>query len=67
MQLKRGTKHSSKDLIFWQYHHPFFKETNGEVWLTPDEFNRRKDEHAISTTKYRKTYPLVSLVARSGI
>ena len=27
-KFKRGDKHPTKNLIFWQYHHPFYKETN---------------------------------------
>ena len=28
---KRGDKHPTEELYFWQYHHPYYKETNGEV------------------------------------
>jgi hypothetical protein len=44
-KLKRGDKHPIKDLIFYQYHHPYYKETNGEVWLSPEEFEKRRNPH----------------------
>ena len=57
-KLKRGDKHPSKELVFYQYHHPFYKETNGEVWLTQEEYNKRVSSHSKGTAKYKKKYPL---------
>ena len=60
---KRGDKHPTQDLIFWQYHFPYFKETNGECWLSPEEFERRREAHKISTSKYKRKYPLIYIVS----
>lgn len=60
---KRGYKHPTKDLIFWQYHHPFYKETNGEVWYTPEIFEKKKLEHSKSTSKYKTLHPLMYIVS----
>lgn len=62
-KLKRGFKHPTKNLIFYQYHHPFFKETNGEVWLSPEEFEKRREAHRISTNIYKRKKPLMYIVA----
>lgn len=62
-KLKRGAKHPTKDLIFWQYHHPYFKETNGECWLSPNEFEIRREKHRLSTNKYKRKYPLMYIVS----
>lgn len=62
-KLKRGVKHPTKDLIFWQYHHPYFKETNGECWLSSEEFERRRIAHSKSTAIYKKKYPLMYIVS----
>jgi len=58
---KRGDKHPTKELIFWQYHHPFYKETNGEVWHTKEKFDKKKNLHNISAAKRKKKYPLTFL------
>ncbi len=61
---KRGDKHpTDKNLIFWQYHHPYFKETNGECWLTFDEFEERREKHKLSTRKYKRKNPLMYIVS----
>ena len=62
-KLKRGAKHPTKNLIFYQYHHPYFKETNGECWLTPKEFEKRRENHRISTNKYKRKKPLMCIVS----
>jgi len=62
-KLKRGTKHLTKNLIFWQYHHPYFKETNGEVWLSPEDFEMRREKHRISTSIYKIKHPLMYIVS----
>ena len=62
-KLKRGYKHPTKDLIFWQYHHPYFKETNGECWLTFEEFEKRREKHRLSTNKYKRNNPLMYIVS----
>ncbi|WP_299527619.1 hypothetical protein [uncultured Lutibacter sp.] len=64
-KLKRGDKHPIKNLIFYQYHHPYYKETNGEVWLSPEEFEKRRDAHAKSTAKYKKENELLYLVSNT--
>jgi hypothetical protein len=63
MKYKRGDKHPNKDLIFYQYHHPYFKETNGEVWLSSEEFEKRREAHRISTNKYKRKKPLLYIVS----
>lgn len=61
---KRGDKHpTNENLIFWQYHHPYFKDTNGECWLTFDEFEKRREKHRLSTRKYKKENPLMYIVS----
>ena len=62
-RFKRGDKHPTENLIFWQYHHPFYKETNGEVWLTPDIFKKKRKEHAKSTATYKRKNPLTYIVS----
>lgn len=62
IKLKRGDKHPNKNLIFYQYHHPYFKETNGEVWLTPEEFNKRRLSHNKSSKSFRTKNPIEFLV-----
>ena len=64
-KLKRGTKHLTKNLIFWQYHHPYFKETNGECWLTPSEFEKRRESHRIATNAHTKKHPLMYILSGS--
>lgn len=61
-KLKRGCIHPTKDLIFWQYHHPYFKETNGECWLTFSEFEKRREKHRMSTNRYKRKNPLMYIV-----
>jgi len=61
---KRGDKHpTDKNLIFWQYHHPYFKETNGECWLDFTEFEKRREKHRLSTKKYKAKHPLMYIVS----
>jgi hypothetical protein len=62
-KLKRGVKHPTKNLVFYQYHHPYFKETNGECWLTPKEFERRREKHRLSTKEYKRKHPLMYIVS----
>lgn len=59
---KRGDKHPTKNLIFWQYHHPFYKETNGEVWYTEEMFEEKRKLHAMQTYKNVRKHPFSSLV-----
>ena len=63
MKYKRGDKHPTKDLIFWQYHHPFYKETNGEVWYSPEIFEEKREKHRIETAKYKRKNPLMYIVS----
>lgn len=60
---KRGDKHPNKDLIFWQYHRAFYKETNGEIWYTPEIFEEKKLKHSKSTIKYKSLHPLTYVVS----
>jgi hypothetical protein len=60
---KRGDKHPTKNLIFWQYHHPFYKETNGEVWHTPEKFEENREKHRLQTAKYKRRHPLMYIVS----
>lgn len=62
-KLKRGDKHPTKNLIFWQYHHPFYKETNGEIWYTPDIFEEKRLKHAKQTAIYKRKNPLMCIVS----
>lgn len=62
-KLKRGDKHPTENLIFWQYHHPFYKETNGEVWYNPEIFEEKRDKHAKSSFIYKRKNPLMYIVA----
>ena len=63
IKLKRGCKHPTKNLIFYQYHHPYYKDTNGECWLTPEEFEKRREAHRIGTREYKKKHPLIYIVS----
>ena len=63
MKYKRGDKHPTKDLIFWQYHHPFYKETNGEVWYSPEIFEEKREKHRIESAKYKRENPLMYIVS----
>lgn len=60
---KRGDKHPNKNLIFWQYHYPFYQETNGEVWYTPEIFEEKRKKHAESTARYKRKKPLMYIVS----
>lgn len=60
---KRGDKHPTENLIFWQYHHPFYKETNGEVWYSFEEFEEKREKHRLQTAKYKEKYPLMYIVS----
>ena len=60
---KRGDKHPIKELIFWQYHHPFYKETNGEVWFTKEIYEEKIKAHAKQTAVYKKKHPLMYIVS----
>lgn len=62
-KLKRGDIHPTKNLIFWQYHHPFYKETNGEVWYSPEEFEEKREKHREQTAKYKRKHPLMYIVS----
>lgn len=62
-KLKRVVKHPTKNLIFWQSHYPYFKETNGECWLSPIEFERRGEAHRKSTLLYKRSRPLMCIVS----
>lgn len=62
-KFKRGDKHPTKNLIFWQYHHPFYKETNGEVWYSPEIFEEKREKHRLQTAKYKRKYPLMYIVS----
>jgi len=61
-KFKRGDKHPTKNLIFWQYHHPFYKETNGEVWYTEEMFEKKRKLHTMQSYKNVRKHPLSSLV-----
>lgn len=63
MKFKRGDKHPTENLIFWQYHHPFYKKTNGEVWYTPDIFEKNRSKHANQTAKHKRECPLMYVVS----
>ena len=56
---KRGDKHPTEELYFWQYHHPYYKETNGEVWLPKEEYERKVLAHSESTRIYKKNHPIM--------
>ena len=60
---KRGDKHPTENLIFWQYHFPYYKETNGEVWYTPEIFEEKRKKHVIQSFTYKKKYPLMYIVS----
>lgn len=62
-KFKRGDKHPTKNLIFWQYHHPFYKETNGEVWYTPELFKEKREKHRLQSIKYKRKHPLMYIVS----
>lgn len=62
---KRGDRHPEKDLIFWQYHHPYYKETNGEVWISKEKFESKRRLHANQTAKYKERNPLVYVVSNA--
>ena len=62
-EFKRGDKHPTKNLIFWQYHHPFYKRTNGEVWYTPEIFEEKRLKHSISTSVYKSKNPLMYITS----
>lgn len=62
-KFKRGNIHPTKNLIFWQYHYPFYKETNGEVWYSPEEYQKKLECHRKSTEKYRITNPFDFMVS----
>jgi len=61
-KFKRGDKHPTKNLIFWQYHHPYYKETNGEVWYTEEIFEKKRKLHTIQSHKNMRKHPLSYLV-----
>lgn len=60
---KRGDLHLTENLIFWQYHHPFYKKTNGEVWYTPEVFKEKARIHALFTKDYKRRKPLMYVVS----
>jgi hypothetical protein len=62
---KRGDKHPTKDLIFYQYHHPFYKKTEGEVWYSPEEYRKKVENHRKSTEKHRLKNPLTFMTVNT--